>query len=68
MLSLGAEFERAVLAAAGLGELSMEPGSLQIDTVHEPMTTVRFMVVASVPGAAVLEAARVALDGVGGEQ
>lgn len=61
MLSLGAGFEAAIIAAAGVEHLNIEPGSLRIDTVTEPETTVRVTLVLSVPGVSVKQAAAVVL-------
>lgn len=62
MLVLGADFERAIAEAAGVGELNLEPGSLRVDTVTDPVTTVRFTLVLQVPSVVVRQAAVAALD------
>lgn len=62
MLSLGPMFEQAIIAAAGVEGLNVEPGSLRIDTVTEPDTTVRVTLVLTVPGVAVKQAAVAALE------
>lgn len=46
---LGAAFEQAVVEAAGLSGLLVEPGSLRIDELSAPDVTVRVTVVGSVP-------------------
>lgn len=57
---LGAGFEQAVIAAAGLQGLNLDPGSMRIDQVDEPVVTVRFTLVVQVPAeqvrAAIVEA------------
>lgn len=55
-LNLGARFEQAIIAAAGLQGLNLDPGSLQIGPVNDPLTTVRFTLVVEVPGSVVREA------------
>lgn len=61
MINLGPEFEAAVLAAAGLQGLNVEPGSVRIDTLASPVTTVRFTVTAAVGFEALQAAAGAAL-------
>lgn len=55
-LNLGPSFEESIIAAAGLEGLNIDPGSMRIDLINHPDTTVRFTLVASVPGS-VVEAA-----------
>lgn len=55
-LDLGAGFEQAIIAAAALQHLNLDPGSLQIGPVNDPVTTVRFTLVVEVPGDVVREA------------
>lgn len=55
-VNLGAEFEQAIIAAAGLQDLNLDPGSIRIGPVNDPMTTVRFTLVVDVPGEVVREA------------
>jgi len=50
LLNLGPNFETQMIAAAGLAALNIDPGSMRIDLINHPSTTVRFTVVASVPG------------------
>ncbi|MFF2274217.1 hypothetical protein ACFVTX_18225 [Agromyces sp. NPDC058136] len=57
-LSFGPEFEQVIAEAAGLKELSVEPGSLEIELVNAPMTTVRFTVLVDLP----VEAVRAAIS------
>ena len=63
MLVLGTAFEQAIIAAAGLEGLNLEPGSLRVDTITEPETTVRFTLVLQVPGSVVKQAASAVLAG-----
>ena len=63
MLVLGPEFEQAIIVAAGVQGLNLEPGSLRVDTVTEPETTVRFTLVLQVPGSVVRQAAAAVLAG-----
>jgi len=55
-LNLGAGFEQAIIAAAGLQDLNLDPGSMLIGPVNDPITTVRFTLVVEVPGDVVREA------------
>ena len=55
-LNLGAKFEEAIVAAAGLQDLNLDPGSMLIGPVNDPITTVRFTLVVEVPGETVREA------------
>lgn len=55
-VNLGAGFEQAIIAAAGLQGLNLDPGSIRIGPVNDPMTTVRFTLVVDVPGEVVREA------------
>ena len=63
MLVLGPEFEQAIIAAAEVQGLNLEPGSLRIDTITLPDTTVRFTLVLQVPGSVVKQAASAVLAG-----
>lgn len=56
LLNLGPNFEQTIITAAGLDGLNIDPGSMRIDLINHPSTTVRFTLVASVPGS-VVEAA-----------
>lgn len=49
-VSLGEQFEKTIIAAAGVGGLNIDPGSMRIDLVNAPVTTVRFTIVVDVPG------------------
>lgn len=62
-VEFGPQFEQAIIAAAGLEDLNLDPGSMRIDLVNDPVTTVRFTVVADVP----VEAVRAALAATIGE-
>lgn len=42
-----------MVAAAGLGELNVEPGSMQIDALNAADVTVRVTVIGSVPKTAI---------------
>lgn len=55
-VNLGADFENAIIAAAGLQSLNLDPGSLRLGPVNDPMTTVRFTLVIEMPGDVVREA------------
>lgn len=61
-LSLGPEFEEAIIAAAGIGHLNLDPGSMRIDLINVPETTVRFTLVVTVPGEAVKAAVEAAVS------
>jgi hypothetical protein len=45
---MGAGFEAAIVDAAGLSSLNVEPGSLRIDELSAPNVTVRVTVIGSV--------------------
>lgn len=55
-LNLGDNFEQAIIAAAGLESLNLDPGSMQIGLLNDPVTTVRFTLVVEVPYGAVRSA------------
>lgn len=52
-LTLGSDFEQAIIQAVGLQDLNLDPGSMVIDLVNDPVTTVRFTLVVDVPVEAV---------------
>jgi hypothetical protein len=55
-VELGTSVEQAIIASAGIGQLNLDPGSMQIDLIGDPMTTVRFTLVVAVPSDAVRSA------------
>jgi len=61
-VEFGPQFEEAIIAIAGLQGLNIDPGSMRIDLLHDPVTTVRFTVVADVPVAAVRAALNEAIQ------
>ena len=61
-LNLGAEFEQSIIAAAGLEGVNLDPGSMEIGLLNEPLTTVRFTIVVDVPGDAVRAAIAAAIE------
>ena len=63
LLNLGPYFEQTIIDAAGLAGLNIDPGSMRIDLINQPDTTVRFTLVATVPGSVVEAAIR---DTIGG--
>jgi hypothetical protein len=48
-LNLGAPFENEIIAAAGLQALNLDPGSMRIGPLNDPVTTARFTLVVDVP-------------------
>jgi hypothetical protein len=62
MLYLGSEFEKAMIAAANMNAANVDPGSMRIDHLGDPTTTVRFTVVREVPLNAVKQAIRDAIQ------
>ena len=64
--NLGEQFEQSIIAAAGLEGLNIDPGSMRIDLLNSPITTVRFTLVVDVPGDVVREAIASEL-GMGGD-
>lgn len=61
-LNLGDSFEQAIVTAAGLDGLNLDPGSMQIGLLNEPVTTVRFTLVVDVPYEAVRTAIADAIE------
>jgi hypothetical protein len=61
-VEFGPEFEEAIIAAAGLQELNIDPGSMRIDLLNAPVTTVRFTLVVDVPVEAVTAALTEAIE------
>lgn len=61
-VEFGPEFETAIIAAAGLQELNIDPGSMRIDLLNDPVTTVRFTIVVDVAVAAVRAALADAIE------
>lgn len=55
-VNLGPDFEQAIISAAGLEGLNIDPGSMRIGLVNAPVTTVRFTLVVDMPGDVVREA------------
>ncbi|MEV4735566.1 MULTISPECIES: hypothetical protein [unclassified Microbacterium] len=60
-LNLGSDFEQAIIAAAGLEGLNLDPGSMEIGLLNDPVTTVRFTLVVDVPHEAVRAAIAAAI-------
>lgn len=61
-LNLGDEFEQAIIATAGLEGMNLDPGSMQIGLLNDPVTTVRFTLVVDVPYEAVRSAIAASID------
>lgn len=61
-IDLGTSVEQAIIAAAGIQNLNLDPGSMQITLVNDPITTVRFTIVVDVPTAQVRAAIASAVD------
>lgn len=61
-INLGDEFEQAIIQAAGLEGLNLDPGSMEIGLLYDPVTTVRFTVVVDVPYDAVRAAIAATID------
>ncbi|KQQ65085.1 hypothetical protein [Microbacterium sp. Leaf320] len=61
-LNLGDEFEQAIISAAGLEGLNLDPGSMEIGLLNDPTTTVRFTLVVDVPYEAVRAAIADAIE------
>lgn len=62
-IDLGTGVEQAIIAAAGIGSLNLDPGSMQIAVVEDPTTTVRFTLVVDVPSDTVRQAIAAAVSG-----
>lgn len=62
-IDLGTGVEQAIIAAAGIQALNLDPGSMQIILVNDPVTTVRFTLVVEVPSDAVRAAIATAVNG-----
>ena len=58
---LGSSFEAGMIAAAGLTELNIEPGSIRVADMSADMVTARFTIVTAVPKATVMGLASEAL-------
>lgn len=61
-LNLGDEFERKIIEAADLQDLNLDPGSMKIGLLYDPITTVRFTLVVDVPYEAVRAAIAAAIE------
>jgi len=62
VVNLGDDFERAIIEAAGLEDLNLDPGSMRVGLLNDPMTTVRFTLVVDVPFEAVRAAMAAAIE------
>ena len=62
-LDLGPGFEQAMIVAAGVEGLNIDPASMRIGPVNHPDTTVRFTLVVTVPGEVVEAAIQDAIGG-----
>jgi len=62
-IDLGTSVEQAIISAAGISNLNLDPGSMQIALVQDPTTTVRFTLVVDVPTDTVRAAITAAVSG-----
>lgn len=62
-IELGSSVEQAIITAAGIGNLNLDPGSMVIALVEDPLTTVRFTLVVDVPSDTVRAAIAAAVSG-----
>lgn len=60
-IDLGTGVEQAVITAAGIQDLNIDPGSMQVSALGDPVTTVRFTLVVEVPSDAVRAAITAAI-------
>lgn len=62
-IDLGTSVEQAIITAAGISDLNLDPGSMQVVLGTDPTTTVRFTLVVSVATDQVKAAIAAAVSG-----